>query len=75
MGKISVEHYQIVQINADEIDIKYVNKTLLDAKDKIFIENSFFKHVGPIIINFKKVTSEELLAKNKYKFIINEVCL
>jgi phenylacetate-CoA ligase len=75
MGKINVEHYQIVQINSDEIDIKYVNKTLLDAKDKNFIEKSFFEHVGPIRINFKKVTSEELLAKNKHKFIINEVCL
>ncbi|MBN1472859.1 MAG: phenylacetate--CoA ligase family protein [Syntrophaceae bacterium] len=75
MGKINVEHYQIVQINADEIDIKYVNKTLLDAKDRNFIEKSFFEHVGSIKINFKKVTSEELLAKNKHKFIMNEVCI
>lgn len=74
MGKIDIEYYQIIQINAKEIDIMYVKKILLDTKEKSFIERSFFEHVGPIKINFKKVTSDELLAKNKHKFIINEVC-
>ena len=74
MGKVDLENYQIVQLNANTIDVKYVNSFLLASKDTKFIEQSFFEHVGPIKINFKKVKPEELLAKNKHKFIINEVC-
>lgn len=72
MGKINVEQYQIVQINSDEIDIKYINAKRLGLSDESFIKKSFFEHVGPIKINFKKVTLDELSAKNKHKFIVNE---
>lgn len=74
MGKVSLENYQIVQVNSNTINIKYVNSLPLDSKDSIFIEKSFFEHVGPTKINFEKVKAENLLAKNKHKFIINEVC-
>ena len=74
MGKVDLENYQIVQVNSNTINIKYVNSSLLASEDTKFIERSFFEHVGPIKINFEKVKPEELSAKNKHKFIINEVC-
>ncbi len=74
MGKVDLENYQIMQKKSDEIDVKYVNESLLNNKDEDFIKKSFFEHVGQIKINFKRVKPYNLLIENKYKFIINEVC-
>jgi phenylacetate-CoA ligase len=74
MGKVDLENYQIRQIDFNEIDVVYVNRSLLDSKDEDFIRRSFLAHVGLIKINFKKVHFSELLAENKHKFIVNEAC-
>lgn len=74
MGKVDLEHYQIIQKDFNEIDIKYIKNSSLDGNDEDFIKKSFFEHVGQIIINFNKIDPVDLLAENKHRFIINEVC-
>lgn len=74
MGKVDLEYYQIVQKGLDEIDIRYAKTSLLDGNDEDLIKKSFFEHVGPIRINFNRIEPGDLLAENKHKFIINEVC-
>ncbi|MEN6489863.1 MAG: hypothetical protein ABFD66_13465, partial [Smithella sp.] len=74
MGKVDLEYYQIIQRDANGIDINYVKEFSLRDNDKEFIKKSFTAHVGPINVNFIKVSMQELSSKNKHKFIINDVC-
>lgn len=74
MGKVDLEHYQIIQKTFNEIDINYVNKSLLSSSDEELIRKSFIEHVGPIKISFKNLPSNEMLQGNKHKFIVNDVC-
>lgn len=75
MGKVDLENYQITQIDSNTIDIRYIKKTQIDSNDKNLIHKSFSEHVGLVNINFIKVSPDQLIAENKHKFIINDVCL
>jgi len=74
MGKVDVDSYQIIQIKHNEIDIKYVKKSIIGIDDESLIKQSFYNHVGSIKINFIKIEMSDLVGENKHKFIINEVC-
>jgi phenylacetate-CoA ligase len=74
MGKIDLENYQIIQKSATEVDVRYIRESVLDSKDENYIRRSFFEHVGPVKMNFRKEEADGLKMSNKHKFIINEVC-
>jgi phenylacetate-CoA ligase len=72
MGKFDIEQYQIIQDDSSSITCNIVKGKTYKEEDEQIIRNSFYSHVGKIIIKFNYVESIPTAHGDKHKFIIND---